>query len=41
MAHSLEFAPILGDERKIKRYLQRINDTLELTNVQLLKQVYN
>ena len=41
MAYSLEFVQILDDERKIFRYLQRINDTIELTNPSLLKQVYS
>ena len=41
LAYSLEFVHILGDERKIQRYLSRMMDTIEVTNPSLLKQVYN
>lgn len=41
IAYSLQFLPILGDENKITRYLSRLQDTIEMTNPVLLKQVYN
>ena len=41
LALSLEFLSSLDDERKITRYVSRLQETLEVTNPVILKKAYN
>ena len=41
IAFSLDFVPLLEDERKMRRYISRLQETIEVSNHQILKQVYD
>ena len=41
LAFSLHYVPLLADERKVTKYLNRLQDTIELTNPALMQDIYN
>lgn len=41
LAYSLKFVRILDNEKKARRYISRLQETIEVSNPALLKQPYN
>ena len=41
IAFAVQYVQILDDERKIRRFVTRLRDTIEMTNPALLQKVYN
>lgn len=41
IAYALKFVQVMRDKRKIMRFINRVQETIEVTNPQLLPQVFN
>lgn len=41
LAFSLQFVTMLDSQKKAQRYLERLQDTIEVTNVAVMKQPFN
>ena len=41
LAYTLHHVPLLEDERRMRKYLSRMQDTFEMINPTLLRDAYN